>query len=113
MRKYGALSFWPVGDKSSTLNQRLLRSVGKDAMTGLEENSDHCSNMSTFPSLKNHISENVIAPTGKRYTRAIVRIILFDISNNAAVSLSIKKIREFLPSQIFLNNEKFVVQIEN
>ena len=26
---------------------------------------------------------------------------------------SIKKIRKFLPSQIFLNNEKFVVQIEN
>ena len=24
-----------------------------------------------------------------------------------------KKIRKFLPSQIFLNNEKFVVQIEN
>ena len=56
-------------------------------MTGVEEKSDQCSNMSTFPFLEHHISKNVIAPTGKRYTLAIAWIIPFDISKNVAVLL--------------------------
>ena len=37
----------------------------------------------------------------------------FDFNSGKTLCYVIKKIRKFLPSQFFLNNEKFVVQIKN